>query len=73
MMRRRVPGTGADRWDNIMEQILPPPHRADAGSSAYVQHHRGQPDQIPVRSRRRAYAGAVIGAPHQAPPGTPPF
>ena len=51
-MRRRVPGTagltGADRWDNITEQILPPPHRAAAGSSAYVQHHRGQRDQIPV-------------------------
>lgn len=77
-MRRWVPGTagltGADRWDNIMEQILPPPpHRAAAGSSAYVPHHRGQPDQIPVRSRRRTHAGAVIGAPPQAPRGTPSF
>jgi hypothetical protein len=62
-MGRRVPGTaglaGVDRWDNIMEQILPPPHRAAAGSSVYVQHYRGQRDQIPVRSRRRAYAGAL--------------
>jgi hypothetical protein len=55
-MRRRAPGTagltGARPLGQHHRAGPAPPYRAAAGSSVHVLHHRGQPDQIPVRSHR---------------------